>query len=59
MRLEDWQKSKAIRIDRALTDYLRKKISVDEYHYIRSQTYEEYMQGQSGTWGQDILVKAY
>ena len=40
---EEWQHFKVKRLDRALTDFIRKKISADEYQRIREQSYEEFI----------------
>ncbi len=41
---EEWETSRTMRIDKALTDFIRKKISADEYQYIRKQSYQEYLE---------------
>ena len=40
----DWESVRRARIDKALTDFVRKKISADEYKSIREQTVEEFME---------------
>ena len=54
MRPDEWEKSKRMRIDKALTDFLRKKISADEYDYIRNQSYQEYMEFRDGAQVQEL-----
>ena len=44
MGAENWEQSDRARLDKALTDFLRKRISADEYEYIRTQTYQEFME---------------
>ena len=46
MGAENWEQANRTRLDKALTDFLRKRISADEYEYIRSLTYQEYMNEQ-------------
>ena len=43
MGTENREQSDRVRLDKALTDFLRKRISSDEYEYIRNQSYEEFM----------------
>ena len=49
MGLNEWERYRAARIDRALTEFIRKKISADEYKIIREQTFEEFLAERSET----------
>ena len=44
MSEKDRDQSNRARLDKALKDFLRKKISPDEYEHIRNQTCEEFME---------------
>ena len=44
MDQKDWENTRESRINKALIDRLRKKISEEDYDKIRKQGYEEYME---------------
>jgi len=44
MDQKDWGNTRKSRINKGVTDLLRKKISGEEYKRIRNQTYEEYLE---------------
>ena len=44
MNQEDWGNIRNSRINKGLTDLIRKKISQQDYERILEQTYEEYLE---------------
>ena len=56
MSEKDRDQSNRGRLDKALKDFLRKKISPDEYEHIRNQTYEEFMEARKEAVRQPEIV---
>ena len=50
MNQKDWGNIRESRINKAVIDFLRKKISEEDYERIREQTYEEYLEERRAGW---------